>query len=94
MQIDGRIRGMLRGALLFLQPPERTAERRAAAAEQAAEALNLCKRNLLRAGLATGPDCELIEPLSRLQEIIRAEAEGILAVGDFEEAKKGDRECR
>lgn len=82
-----RVPGMIRGALVFLTPPERTVALRAAAAVRAAEALHEVKRNLLKAGLADGPNCPLMARTVSLQHDIESEVFAVLAAQEITEAE-------
>lgn len=82
-----RVPGMIRGALVFLTPPERTVALRAAAAVRAAEALHEVKRGLLKAGLADGPDCPLMARTVSLQHDIESEVFAVLAAQEIREVE-------
>lgn len=81
-EIDPRIQALIRGAMLFLTPPEPTPHKRAAAAAQAYQALHLAKKNVLRAGIAEGSQCDVIRRITALQDIIEGETAAILAVAE------------
>ena len=80
--IDPRIHALIKGAMVFLTPPEPTPQKRAAAAAQAHQALHLTTKNVLRAGIAEGSQCEIIRRIIELQSIIEGEAVAILAVAE------------
>ncbi|MFU8865087.1 MAG: hypothetical protein ACNA7O_14320 [Rhodobacterales bacterium] len=72
-----RVARALRSSLPYLAPPASTAHARAAAADDAVEALNKAKRAILRAGLASTPDCDLLAPLEDLQGRLTGEADAL-----------------
>lgn len=76
--ISPRIQALIKGAMVFLTPPEPTPQKRAAAA-QANQALHLAIKNILRAGIAEGSECDAIRRILELQNIIEGEAVAMLA---------------
>jgi hypothetical protein len=80
--IDPRIQALIKGAMVFLTPPEPTPHKRAAAAAQAHQALHMTIRYALRAGIAEGSQCDIIRRIMELQSIIEGEAVAILAIAE------------
>ena len=80
--IDPRIQALIKGAMVFLTPPEPTPQKRAAAAAQAHQALHLTTKHVLRAGIAEGSQCDIVRRIIELQDIIEGEATAILAVAE------------
>ena len=80
--IDPRIQALIKGAMVYLTPPEPTPQKRAAAAAQAHQALHLTTKHVLRAGIAEGAKCAIIRRIVELQSIIEGEAVAILAVAE------------
>lgn len=80
--IDPRIQALIKGAMVFLTPPEPTPQKRAAAAAQAHQALHVTIKYALRAGIAEGSQCDIIRRIMELQNIIEGEAVAILAVAE------------
>lgn len=80
--IDPRIQALIKGAMVYLTPPEPTPQKRAAAAAQAHQALHLAIKHVLRAGIAEGSQCEIVRRIMELQTIIEGEAAAILAIAE------------
>ena len=80
--IDPRIQALIKGAMVFLTPPEPTPHKRAAAAAQAHQALHMTTKYALRAGIAEGSQCDVIRRILELQNIIEGEAVAILAIAE------------
>lgn len=80
--IDPRIQALIKGAMVFLTPPEPTPHKRAAAAAQAHQALHMAVKYALRAGIAEGSQCDIIRRIQELQTIIEGEAAAILAIAE------------
>jgi hypothetical protein len=89
--IDPRIQAVVKAAMVFLTPPEPTPHKRAAAA-QAHQALHLAIKNILRAGIAEGSQCDIIRRIMELQNIIEGEAVAILAIADTD-TKGAENAC-
>ena len=90
--IDPRIQALIKGAMVFLTPPEPTPQKRAGAAAQAHQALHLTTKAVLRAGIAEGSQCEIIRRIVELQSIIEDEATAILAIADTD-TKGAENAC-
>lgn len=90
--IDPRIQALIKGAMVFLTPPEPTPQKRAAAAAQANQALHLAIKNILRAGIAEGSQCDVIRRILELQTIIEGEAVAILAIAETD-TKGAENAC-
>jgi hypothetical protein len=90
--IDPRIQALIKGAMVFLTPPEPTPHKRAAAAAQAHQALHMTIKYALRAGIAEGSQCDVIRRILELQNIIEGEAVAILAIADTD-TKGAENAC-
>lgn len=90
--IDPRIQALIKGAMVFLTPPEPTPQKRAAAAAQAHQALHLAIKHVLRAGIAEGSQCDVIRRILELQNIIEGEAVAILAIAETD-TKGAENAC-
>ena len=88
--ISPRIQALIKGAMVFLTPPEPTPHKRAAAAAQANQALHLAIKNILRAGIAEGSECDAIRRIMELQSIIEGEAVAILAIAETDTKGAGN----
>ena len=80
--IDPRIQALIKGAMVYLTPPEPSPQKRAAAAAQAHQALLLTTKSVLRAGIAEGSQWDIVRRIMELQSIIEGEAVAILAVAE------------
>ena len=90
--IDPRIQALIKNAMVFLTPPEPTPHKRAAAAAQAHQALHMTVKNVLRAGIAEGSQCDIIRRIMELQTIIEGEAAAILAIAETD-TKGAENAC-